>query len=166
MAFLLFTQQGSPQFTPLWCQIDTKTSADAGNWLIVWLPGHCPQDILKYHHPRSFDYRPRQRVLVWMHVCTYVRMNIQKCLSISCNGPKVVNESPKLPKTRSNDMGRTSLLAEGLWPAASIVFKNSQLSNLHPLVLAKRHVTSAYLLAAKQGPRGYMQGFFFQLWLI
>ena len=48
--------KGSPQFTPLWCQIDTRANADAR------LNVHCPQDILKYHHLIRLDRRPCQGV--------------------------------------------------------------------------------------------------------
>ena len=68
MTFSLFAQQGSPQFTPLWCQIDIRASADAGSWLNVWPPGHCPQDILKYHQPRNLDYRPCHGVMVFWNI--------------------------------------------------------------------------------------------------
>ena len=40
------------------CQMDHRVSADATSQQGVSCSGICHQDILKYHHPRSLDYRP------------------------------------------------------------------------------------------------------------
>ena len=48
---------------------------DAGSWLNIWQPGHCPQHILKFHHPRRLVYRPRQGVLdtcLGPNLCMYL----------------------------------------------------------------------------------------------